>query len=99
MPGMADYNRLRGFAELTGLVLMHFRWWKLSICSSASEGIGEADNLMAANYIVLLLALALVESANNKIYGAAESGLRKPRRIAIGYAELRNPKFHKSGDE
>jgi len=59
--GLPEYKLVAALAALTGLVLNHFRWWRLSSRSENREIIQKMNHLVISNYVVLLLICVLLD--------------------------------------
>ena len=64
MAGMPDYRLFIALVAMTGLVLNHFRWWVLSRQVEDTNTLIKLNHLIVSNYLILLLAFALVDIGN-----------------------------------
>lgn len=57
---MSDYKLVVALAALTGLVINHFRWWRLGVMADSPELIQKFNYIFVSNYLVLLLLFILL---------------------------------------
>ena len=58
--GMPDYRLVVALAALTGLVVNHFRWWRMSGRIDNREMIQKVNHVIVSNYLVMLLLFVLL---------------------------------------
>ena len=58
--GLPEFNLLLSLAVMTGLVLNHIRWWKLSKGLEGKEVLEKVDLLVIGNYSILVLLLPVL---------------------------------------
>ena len=61
MVELTDYKLLIALIAATGLVLNHFRWWKITGEIRDLDLLGKINYIMVANYLVVLLAFMLAD--------------------------------------
>ena len=57
---MPDYQLVVALAAMTGLIINHFRWWRLGIRADSPELIQKFNYIIVSNYLVLLLLFILL---------------------------------------
>jgi hypothetical protein len=61
MAALPDYKLVVALAAVTGLVLSHFRWWRLGR-KIHDEDIGvKVHYLIVSNYLIMLLGIVLLD--------------------------------------
>ena len=58
---LPDYKLVVALAAVTGLVVNHFRWWFLGRRIEDRGTLAKVNYLIAANYLVMFLLLALLD--------------------------------------
>ena len=61
MPGMPGYKQVVAFVAMTGLILNHIRWAGFGRSVADQETCEKINLLVISNYLVLLLAFAMVD--------------------------------------
>ena len=59
--GLPDYKLVAALAALTGLVINHFRWWRLCSRVDTREIIQKVNHIIVSNYVVILLLFGLLD--------------------------------------
>ncbi len=59
--GLPDYKLVAALAALTGLVMNHYRWWRLGNRIDNREIIQKVNYLVVSNYVILLLLFVLLD--------------------------------------
>ncbi|MBN2318971.1 MAG: hypothetical protein JXR49_07835 [Acidobacteria bacterium] len=62
--GLPDYKLVAALAALTGLVVNHFRWWRLCCRVDNREIIQKVNHIIVSNYMVMLLLFVLMGFKN-----------------------------------
>jgi hypothetical protein len=58
--GLPEFNLLLSLVVMTGLVLNHIRWWKLSKVLEGKEVLEKVGLLVMGNYSILVLLLPVL---------------------------------------
>ena len=59
--GLPDYKLVAALAAFTGLVINHFRWWRLCGHVDTTVIIQKVNYIVVSNYVVMLLLFGLLD--------------------------------------
>jgi len=61
LAGLQDYKLVIALAAVTGLVMNHFRWWRLGRKIQDMDALDKVNYLVVSNYLVMILLFVLLD--------------------------------------